>query len=278
MLLDGHIHINQYGQKDRPKFTQKLKTLGIDGGIILSLPPKSFPDTFPDLNSCFTTQERLDNLFYWADALENLCPFYWVNPIEPGAIEQVQMATKQGVLGFKVICNSFYPWNKQAMEVYGVIAELGRPIIFHSGVLGGDESASIYNRPAEFKILSEVKGLRFSLAHISWPWHDEVIALFGEALNTRKLRPDAGEMFLDLTPGAMGSERREALTGLFKTVHGAQDNLFFGTDQIVTYDGDCLVLNDLVKSDTEVYRSLGLKQSAIDKIFSGNLKRFIGLP
>ena len=164
------------------------------------------------------------------------------------------------------------------MEVYGVIAELDRPILFHSGIFAGDESSSRYNRPAEFEMLSEVKGLRFSLAHLSWPWHDELIAIFGKALNTRKLRPGAeAEMFLDITPGAIGSDRREALTRLFKTVHGAQDNVFFGTDQMVSYDGDCLLLNDLIKSDTEVYRSLGLKQSTIDKIFSGNLKRFLGL-
>ncbi len=278
MILDGHIHINQNGQEGRSKFTDKLKALGIDGGVLLSLPPKSFPNIFPDLNPCVTPQERLDNLSYWADASQNLYPFYWVDPIDPGAIEQVQMAAKQGVLGFKVICKSFYPWNKQAMEVYGVIAELQRPIIFHSGILGKCESASKYNHPSEFEILSEVKGLRFSLAHLSWPWHDEVIAMFAKALNMRKLQPDAGaEMFLDITPGAMASERREALTSLFKNVHGAQDNLFFGTDQIVNYDGDRLVLSDLIKSDTQVYRSLGLEQSDIDNIFSGNLKRFLGL-
>ena len=102
--------------------------------------------------------------------------------------------------------------------------------------------------------------------------------MFAKALNTRKLGLDAkAEMFLDITPGAMASERREALASLFKNVHGAQDNLFFGTDQIVSYDGDRLVLSDLIKDDTQIYRSLGLEQSDIDNIFSGNLKRFLGL-
>jgi len=41
MILDGHIHIDK-GEARYEDFIERLKESGIDGGLIISLPPYSF--------------------------------------------------------------------------------------------------------------------------------------------------------------------------------------------------------------------------------------------
>ena len=74
--------------------------------------------------------------------------------------------------------------------------------------------------------------MRFSLAHISWPWCDELIAAYGKILNASASRADyRGEMFVDITPGTPTIYRREALTKLFTVGYDIQDNVIFGRKQ-----------------------------------------------
>ena len=63
------------------------------------------------------------------------------------------------------------------MEVFRTISQADRPILFHSGILWDGKPSGPYNHPAGFESLLEVDGLRFCLAHISWPWCDELIAV-----------------------------------------------------------------------------------------------------
>lgn len=75
--------------------------------------------------------------------------------------------------------------------------------------------SSQYNRPSEFEPLLEINGLKFSLAHISWPWCDELIAVYGKFLNAYAGNPDHSvEMFIDITPGTPPIYRQEVLTKL----------------------------------------------------------------
>ena len=95
---------------------------------------------------------------------------------------------------------------------------------------GTAKPSSPFNRPAEFEALLAVKGLTFCLAHIGWPWCDEMIAVYGNS-STRTLKhADAGEMFIDLTPGTPPIYRKEALTKLFTVGYDIEDNVIFGTD------------------------------------------------
>ncbi len=44
MILDGHIHLIDAGQS-RAGFRQQLAEAGVDGGVLISLPPRAFPVT-----------------------------------------------------------------------------------------------------------------------------------------------------------------------------------------------------------------------------------------
>ncbi len=271
-MLDGHIHIAEL-EKGRDGFAQKLKAAGIDGGVIISLPPKLFQGFHHNLSNA----GRLDNLKLWAQAADNLYSFYWIDPMEDDATEQVKQACQSGVEGFKVICNYFYPGDKQAMKVFRVIAEAGKPILFHSGILWDGRPSSCYNRPGEFEALLEIDRLKFCLAHVSWPWCDELIAVYGKFLNAySQNRQLSVEMFVDITPGTPKIYRREVLTKLFTVGYDIEHNVIFGSDSYINdYNVDWV--QEWICRDNEIYHSINLPQSTLNALYGENLKRFIGV-
>ena len=272
MVLDCHIHIREQ-ELDLERLSAQFKEAGVNGGIIISLPPEHFHGIFKK----GSPQQRLEQVLAFCEQKEELYPFFWVDPLEKDAIDQVKEAAAQGIAGIKIICDRFPPDNEQAIEVYRAAAQAGLPILFHSGILWDGAPSSPYNRPAGFEILLEVEGLRFSLAHISWPWCDECIAVYGKFLNAYSRRKDlCVEMFIDTTPGTPPLYRKEALTKLFTIGYDVQHNVMFGSDCYVNgYNADWV--NEWVKRDTEIMNSLSLGQDMIDCVFSQNLKRFLGL-
>jgi predicted TIM-barrel fold metal-dependent hydrolase len=271
MILDGHIHIGQ-GAIKQESLLKNMRAAGIDGGAIFSLSPKSFSW----LGKPRSTKERLDNLFEWVKGQNNLYPVFWIDPLENDASKQVSLADKKGVLGFKVICNRFFPGETRVLKVFSTIAKTGKPIFFHSGILWDGADSSRYNRPAEFEGLMEIPGLKFSLAHVSWPWCDENIAVYGKILHARTLRPRLSEMFVDLTPGTPPIYRQEVFSKLFTAGCNVENNVFFGTDcDTNNYNSD--YARQWIKRDNKIYKKIRLNKEIIQKVYSKNLKRFLGI-
>lgn len=271
MIYDGHIHIMADGGVGGLKLRQAMKKSGMSGGMLISLPPRAFPYLATGHGD---TRTRIDNVLAWSGEA-GLWPCYWIDPLEKDAVKQVSYAVERGIKAFKVICNRFYPGDPRAMRVYRAIAAVQRPVLFHSGILWDGAVSSCYNRPAEFEALIEVPGLVFSLAHISWPWCDELIAVYGKFSNARKRRPvQMPEMYVDLTPGTPLIYRREALTRLFTTGYDVGGNVIFGSD--CTADAfDVKWTKIWIRRDTAIYRSLRIPQCTQKAIFADNLQRFI---
>ncbi len=272
MILDGHIHIGE-GEPDPGALAQALDRAAIDGGILISQAPASFDGAL----KANRPAQRLDNVFAWCTAGPQLYPFYWIDPLETDALEQVDLALSRGVAGFKVICDHFYPGNADALRTFRAIAEAGKPMLFHSGILWDGKPSSQYNRPANFEALLAVDGLRFALAHISWPWVDECIALYGKI--GAALRRGSGatvEMFIDTTPGTPPIYRRDALTKLFTVGYDVAHNVFFGSDGSANaYNGD--YARQWISRDEQIMTEVGVDEAIQEAVFSGNLKRFLGL-
>jgi predicted TIM-barrel fold metal-dependent hydrolase len=265
-MLDGHIHIRE-GDVDGRSLLAVMNQAGMEGGLIISLPPWS----------SMPAPARLDNLMRWTAGSATLFPFFWIDPLEPDAGEQVEAAVERQAAGFKVICDHFPPGDPAALEVYRRISAHGRPILFHSGILWDGKASAPYNHPEQFEPLLEVANLRFSLAHISWPWCDELIAVYGKFLNARTSRPElSAEMYVDLTPGTPPIYRREALTKLFTVGYDVGQNAIFGSDcYTVGYNGPWT--REWVQRDNGIYDELGLEPAVRQAVFGENLKRFLGL-
>lgn len=53
-------------------------------------------------------------------------PFYWINPLEDGALEQVDLAIEKGFVAFKMICRDYLPGCNKSMDVLERIAQRGK--------------------------------------------------------------------------------------------------------------------------------------------------------
>jgi predicted TIM-barrel fold metal-dependent hydrolase len=269
-MIDGHVHIQDI-TICKDEFRQKRESIGGKGAILLSLAP----ETFYLNKDKHLPVTRLKNVLEWCNGDEYLYPFFWLDPLADDATEQVCAACKKGIAGFKIICDRFYPSNERAMKIYNLISSKAKPILFHSGVLWDGKASSKYNRPMEFECLLEVPKLKFSLAHVSWPWHDELIAMYGkflEALNSNN--ETSSEMFIDTTPGTPLIYRKEVLTKLYTVGYNIENNIFFGTDSRAdNYSGSWT--KKWIDIDTEIFRELALSEEQITKYFSANVKRFL---
>jgi predicted TIM-barrel fold metal-dependent hydrolase len=268
MLLDCHVHLSG-DAIDRKSLLSVLDAAGVDGCILLSLPPASFAG--PGGQSA---ADRLANLETWCRGETRFVPFYWVDPVEPDAGRQVELALREGVRGFKVIANRFFPGDPRALPVYSAIAAAGRPILFHSGILWDGRDSSRYCRPAEFESLLDVPGLRFALAHASWPWCDECLAVFGKFEQARRARPDLPHMFIDLTPGTPPIYREDLLRKIFTIGYDIEGSLLWGSDSVVPgYDPK--PVRAWFDRDRRILNSLGVGEEAREGLFHRNLERFL---
>jgi predicted TIM-barrel fold metal-dependent hydrolase len=268
MILDGHVHIRNQEAQPKP-FLAQLAEAGIDGAALISLSPRMLPE--------LSARQRLENLMEWTDGHATLFPLFWLDPTAEDATEQVALAVQRGVAGFKVLCSTHPPGDVRAMPVYRAIAEAGKPILFHSGILWDGLPSGPYNRPCLFESLLEIDNLKFTLAHISWPWVDECIAAYGKFLNAYTRRPDLSvEMFIDNTPGTPPIYRRDALTKLFTVGYDIEHNIIFGTDCRAD-DYNVAWAREWITRDNAIYDDLGLSCETREHIYADNLRRFLGL-
>jgi predicted TIM-barrel fold metal-dependent hydrolase len=274
MLLDGHIHIYNEGM-DKAAFSSSLERGHIDGGIVISLAPRAFP-----LLSCpVSNRLRLENLMAWCDGCQWRFPFYWIDPMEPDAEIQVDDAVAAGVMGFKVICGHYYPSDRRAMKIFTRIASQGKPLLFHSGVLGdGQPMSSQYNTPLGFEALLSISGLRFALAHIAWPWCDELFGVYVKIASACAKQPERSvELFIDTTPGTPNRLfRRDALGKLLSLERNIGNRVFFGTDcHIEHYDPDWF--ERWHRMDADIVAEMGFPDALIQNMYGRNLLSFVGI-
>lgn len=268
MILDGHIHIGSTQTKPGP-FLMRMREAGIDGGLVFSAFPGNFtPDARPD-------DERLEHVLQFCAGDDLLFPFYFLDPTAKDAQAQVDRAVEGGISGFKIICTTFYPSDARCLATLRHIASLGKPVVFHSGILwDGINASGRYNRPVEFEPLLSVTGLRFALAHISWPWCDECIAVYGKLDNAVKHAGARGGMRIDNTPGTPRIYREDALKKTLMSGYDVMDNLYFGADNF-TEDYRVAWVRDWIALDREIYIGLGLRREEIERIFCHNVLQFV---
>ena len=229
-MKDCHIHLMPLiGPADPQEvFLQKTAEAGITGGTIMSLPPRSFRDD-PERSQHW--RDRLDWILEYTEKTPGFHPFFWIDPSEKDAFEQISTAAEKGIGGFKCICNHFFP--KECLKEFSAVAETNLPIHFHTGILFDHYASSEFVRPIAYECLLEVPNIRFALAHVGNPWVDEYILLYAKfqaamlhSRGERKLR-----MFIDLTPGVTRLRRESMLEMLFLSGYAnPSKDILWGSD------------------------------------------------
>lgn len=150
------------------------------------------------------------------------------------------------------------------------MASLNAPCLFHSGILYFKTISSRFCRPVYYEALLEVPRFRFALAHISWPWTDECLALFGQARAARNGGYSTAEMFIDITPGTPPDYRENALRHLLN--FGAEDYLIYGSDQTLASLGESAP--GAMKREIDLYKKMKMPAKTQANILSLNFDKF----
>ncbi|MCL2461042.1 MAG: amidohydrolase [Defluviitaleaceae bacterium] len=263
-IYDLHVHTNG-GAPDA--FVEQLAAAGVYGAAVFSSEP---------VYGGLSYERRVEAVLnFCADYPNRLFPVYWIHPFENRAAENAIDAAARGIAGFKIICNNFFVSDPASMELLRVIAELGKPVCFHSGILWDGEVSGQYNRPLNWECLLTIPKLKFSMGHCSWPWYDECIALYGKFQNAFAKRNNACEMFFDLTPGTPVPYRRDLLAKLFTVGYDVKRNIMFGTDCETDYNSEWSKKWQGI--DNGIYADLGLDEETRKCVYHDNFLRFFGV-
>jgi predicted TIM-barrel fold metal-dependent hydrolase len=124
-----------------------------------------------------------------AEHADVLIPFASIDPARgpAGVREARRLAEGFAVRGFKFHPNlqGFFPNDRSAYPLYEVIEGLGLPAIFHTGqtgigagVRGGGGVRLKYSNPMSIDdVAVDFPDLRIVMAHPSFPWQDEALAV-----------------------------------------------------------------------------------------------------
>ncbi|MFJ5833506.1 amidohydrolase family protein [Streptomyces sp. NPDC093089] len=118
-----------------------------------------------------------------------IIPFAGVDPYKgKAAVRQIRRLVEEfGVKGFKFHPNiqAFHPNDRMAYPLYEAIEEAGAIAVFHTGQTGigagapgGGGIRLKYSNPMDVDdVAADFPGMRIVLAHPSFPWQDEALAV-----------------------------------------------------------------------------------------------------
>ena len=284
-MIDCHVHST--GKETIDKVINAMDQAGVDKAIIFAPYPGEFGERgrvnpksteYMQFSELGVNEERQRESTRFisklqAEAPDRIIAFAWIEPRLKNAIQNIEEAvTKFECKGIKMIPDHWYPYEPKFFPLYEKIQELDVPILFHSGILFGFKDSSRFCRPCNYEALINFPDLRFALAHISWPWTDECIALLGRFMANvrREERPKKVQMYIDITPGTPPFYRREALRKAL--LYGAEDYMIFGSDSLAT---DFHYAKEIAEMDRGIIKELGYSNETIRKIQGKNIERFL---
>lgn len=232
MLIDAHLHCT--GQETADDVLRTLDDAGVDVGVLLA-PFLSEGYSLDDAASLRRGNAHLAKLVRGhTDRLVGLCV---VDPRHSQAPEDLRHAIEDlGLHGAKMVPTGWYPYDEAVQPVFEVANALALPVLFHSGIFIDGRSGR-FCRPTFFEALRIYPRMRMTLAHLSWPWTDEAIAvglidlIHGVPVNDVAFR-------FDLSFGAPQVYRAEVLQRALSVLGSGL--LQFGSDCFLPCPGEAL--------------------------------------
>ncbi|HZU07056.1 MAG TPA: amidohydrolase family protein [Chloroflexota bacterium] len=190
-ILDAHTHLSGADSGESAEaIVATLDACGVDKAFVFA--------PLVDVHTWQLVDQHLEDLqahnAYCADicsaAPDRLLAFCVLNPapgLAGGSLERaVDLMIEEarrcyyelGIRGVKMVPSGWYPNDPPLIRLYQTLADLGMYVAFHSGIFL-DGHAGSYCRPTFYEAVHQVPQLRAQLAHLSWPWVDECIAVLG---------------------------------------------------------------------------------------------------
>lgn len=279
MVIDCHVHMEGKDMFSPKELLSGMDKAGVDRMVALSYPPPVVvwgkkPDTPP-------VRESVDILSRLvAGTGERVIPFVWVDPSLPDCLDNIRYAIEEKKFkGVKMIPTVWYPYEERVWPVYELVRQYRAPILFHSGIIWMYGDASRRCRPANYEIMMKYPDVRFALAHCSWPWTDECIAVSGKfnaMVRTGDL-PQGRQMYIDMTPGTPVSYRKDVFKRMFSMPdYRFQEQIIFGSDSRVQDFCRNPRVQEVIRRDKAILKGLHLSRKIQDAYFHGNFEKYLG--
>ncbi len=257
-IVDCHLHLRSV-DVDPKELLDGLDANGVDRTIVLSCHER---------HSLAKTREKLLAAKPIIEiAPDRISALAWVNPAIEGMADLVAEAVeKMGYIGVKIMPDHWYAYEERLEPFWERMNELAAPILFHTGILYGWEDNSRFCRPLWLEKLANYHNIRFAMAHISWPWCEECLAVMG------RFRAESGggksfpqQSYVDLTPGTPPHIRRQAVANAIDFC-GAE-HVMFGTD--ANAPGKLDKQKKLIDEYLGILRDTGLDDDKIQRVMAG---------
>lgn len=255
-IVDCHVHM--HGEPDPAAVVERMDANGVARTLVCS-------DT--ERVSLRTTRENLLKTKKLFDAApDRLSGLAWVNPVIPGMAGLAEEAlTELGFAGIKIIPDHWYAYEERLEPFWAKMNELRASILFHTGILYGYDDGSRFCRPLWLEKLMNYPKIRFAMAHISWPWCEECLAVMGRMRAAAGYKSEGWQSYIDLTPGTPGHIRKQAVANAIEFC--GPERILFGTDS--TIPGDLAHQGRQVAADLKLFDELGLDAAAKQRIMAG---------
>lgn len=252
-IVDGHVHMFDE-VTDASAILKTMDANGVDRMLVFSKNERE---------SLEGTRENLrQTRDLCAVAPDRLTGLAWLEPTIDGMADLATEALgEMGFVGIKIIPDHWFAHEERLEAWWARMDELEARILFHTGILYGHEDGSRFCRPVYLEKLIHYPRIRFAMAHISWPWCEECLAVMGRMRAGAK---GQWQSYVDLTPGTPPHIRKQAVANAISFC--GPERLMFGTDagipqhlgaQKACIDADLAILGELGLSEDQKERIMG---------------------
>jgi predicted TIM-barrel fold metal-dependent hydrolase len=241
LVVDAHTHTSGSEDDGPPEdVVACLDGCGIDKAFMFAplLRPQGWELQVEHLEEIRRNNDYIAH--FCSHAPDRLIAFAVLNP-NPGIaggdkqravelmIEEAERCYNElGIRGIKMVPDRWTTEDEEALALLQALARLGMYVVFHAGIFM-DERSSSFCRPTFYEAVHRVEGFHGQLAHLGWPWVDEMVALLMMESFHREPNPeDPWQLKADFSFGPPPDWRVETLLKALDSL--PPDQLVYGSD------------------------------------------------
>ena len=256
-IVDCHVHLKS--EVDAKTLLKQMDANGVARIMAISVTERI---------SLQQTRENLLQAKQLFDAApDRVSGLAWVNPVIPGMAALAEEALCDlGFAGIKIIPDHWFAYEPRLEPFWEKMNSLRASILFHTGILYGYDDGSRFCQPLWLEKLVHYPKIRFAMAHASWPWCEECLAVMGRMRAAVGYQSAGWQSYIDLTPGTPRHIRKQAVANAVDFCAG--EHIIWGSDS--TIPSDLSYQAGILKSDIAIFDELGLDAKQRERIFSGS--------